>query len=113
MPTIIQVNDKNFKFDEQPLVAFFEEPLESVYYVKNPETTSSHKLLPIEKKIVEFAINMKVLPECKHCKRTMNVTKVEPYINEHYRITFQCQNNQCRKDIQSIYFENMVYQVSS
>jgi hypothetical protein len=111
MPTIIQVNNKNFKYHDLPLVVHFEEPVESVYYVRNPEQPIkkySPKLFRIEKKKVEFAIKMKVLPECKHCGRTMNVTKVEPYIHENYRITFQCQNNQCGKDTQTIYYENVV-----
>lgn len=110
MPTIIQVNNKSFKFHDLPLVSFLEEPSESVFYVKNPELSAkkpSPKMLRVEKKGVEFAIKMKVLPNCKHCGRTMQVTKVEPYINENYRITFQCQENQCGKDVQIMYFENI------
>jgi hypothetical protein len=110
MPTIIQVNNKSFKYHDLPLVSFLEEPLESAYYVKNPEQTTnkpSSKMLRIEKKGVEFAIKMKVLPNCKHCGRTMQVTKVEPYIHENYRITFQCKHTQCGRDVQIIYFENI------
>jgi hypothetical protein len=109
MPTIIQVNSQSFKYHDQPLVVFCEEPLESAYYVKNPEQPikkTSSKLLRIEKRIVEYAIKMKAIPICKHCGRTMQVTKVEPYIHENYRLTFQCQDNQCGKDKQSIYYEN-------
>jgi hypothetical protein len=109
MPTIIQVNNKSFKYHDLPLVAFFEEPLVPVYYVRNPDQSThkpTPKMLRIEKMGVEFAIKMKVLPNCKHCGRTMQVTKVEPYIHENYRITFQCQHNQCGKDIQNIYYEN-------
>ncbi|MCQ6281618.1 hypothetical protein [Bacillus sp. EB600] len=111
MPTIIQVNNQSFKYHDQPLVAFFEEPLESVYYVRNPEQhieKTSPKLFRIKKKGVEFAIKMKVLPDCIHCGRTMQVTKVEPYIHGNYRITFHCQNNQCGKHIQTIYYENVL-----
>jgi hypothetical protein len=110
MPTIIQVNNKSFKYHDLPLVAFLEEPLESLYYVRNPEQSTNKpfpKMLRIEKKGVDFAIKMKALPNCKHCGRTMQVTKVEPYIHENYRITFQCQHNECGKDVQNIYFENI------
>lgn len=109
MPTIIQVNNKSFKYHDLPLVVFFEEPVESVYYVRNleqPVKKPAPKFFRIEKKKVEFAIKMKVLPVCKHCRRTMAVTKVEPYIHENYRITFQCENNQCGKDIQTMYYQN-------
>lgn len=109
MPTIIQVNNKDFKYHDLPLIVFLEEPAESVYYVKNPEPPvkkPSPKLFRIEKQKVEFAITMKVLPVCKQCGRTMAVTKVEPYIHENYRITFQCHHNQCRKSTQIVYFEN-------
>jgi hypothetical protein len=111
MPTIIQVNNKSFRYNDLPLVAFFEEPSESVYYVKNPvhsPSKPSPKMFRVEKRGVEFAIKMKVLPNCKHCGRTMQVTKVEPYIHENYRITFQCQHNQCGKDTQNIYYENIL-----
>lgn len=111
MPTIIQVNNKRFKYHDLPLVSFLEEPCESMYYVRIPEQSShkpSPKMLRIEKKAVDFAIKMKVLPNCKHCGRTMQVTKVEPYIHENYRITFQCQHNQCGKDSQIIYYENIL-----
>lgn len=111
MPTIIQVNNKSFKYHDLPLVAFFEDPVKSLYYVRNPEhfiKQPSPKLFRIEKKEVEFAIKMQVLPDCKHCGCTMKVTRVEPYIHENYRITFQCQNNQCGKDKRTIYYENVV-----
>jgi hypothetical protein len=110
VPTIIRVNDKNLKYHGQPLVVFLEEPIESAYFVRNPEypiKKHSPKLFRIEKNKVEFAIRMKVLPSCKHCGKTMEVTNVEPYIHENYRITFHCEINQCGKDQKSIYFENV------
>lgn len=109
VPTIIQVNNQNFKYHHQPLLVFLEEPKESVFYVKNPEPhtkKTSSKIVRIEKKNVEFAIKMKVLPKCKHCGEALNVLHVEPYIHENYRITFECKHNQCKKDKQWIYFEN-------
>lgn len=110
VPTIIRVNDKNLKCHGQPLVVFLEESIESAYFVRNPEypiKKHSPKLFRIEKNKVEFAIKMKVLPCCKHCGKTMQVMNVEPYIHENYRITFQCEVNQCGKDQKSIYFENV------
>jgi lysyl-tRNA synthetase class I len=111
MPTIIQVNNKSFKYHDLPLVSFLEEPSENMYFVRNPEQSSSKrspKMIQIEKKAVDFAIKMKILPNCKQCGRILQVTKVEPYIHENYRITFQCQHHQCGKDVQNIYYQNIL-----
>lgn len=109
MPTIIQVKNKSFKYHDQPLVVFFEEMNGSIFYLRNPELSIEKpfpKYLRIEKEKVEFAITMNVLPKCRRCGGTMKVTKVEPYIHENYRITFECQNNHCGKDSQTIYYQN-------
>jgi len=111
MPTIIQVNSEGFQNHERLLVVYFEDPVEQIYYVRNPKHSirkSSPAYYRIEKKKVEFSIKMKVLPICKHCGKTMKITKVEPYIHENYRMTFHCQNNQCGKSVQTIYYENIV-----